>query len=80
MAADDIVTIARHAGQAQTSDKQQHSAECEDEDVSVSRVPAEMVSWFVPVFPMHARRVMHGSTVAVRAATGGGTTGVMMYG
>lgn len=52
----------------------------EGEDVSVSRVSAVMASWFVAVLPMHARRMMRGSTVAVRAATGGGTTRVMMYG
>lgn len=82
---DDMVVVARHAGgQAEkykVAERQSQSTQCNwDEDVSVSRMPAVQVSWFVPVFPMHARRVMRGSTVAVRAATGGGTTRVMMYG
>lgn len=77
--ADDMMAIARHAGgqagkyKSPRDNRNQTQYGCESEEVSVSRVPAGLVSWFVPVFPMHARRVMRGSTVAVRAATGGGT-------
>ena len=71
MFTDDMVAVARHAGgqagKYKVAERQSQPAQCscESDDVSVSRVPAVLVSWFVPVLPMHARRVMRGSTVAL---------------
>lgn len=63
---DDMLMTARHADQAETSDKQRRrqqqgqecaaetQRQCEGEGASVSRAPAGLLSWFVPEFPLLA--------------------------